>query len=91
MSNIGKKVFTASILLFLIPACARLSLCPDNCDNINIIKIEKEIDLLAEQGKIRKDQAEARRKDLRKEWAEYQSGDLSCKRLLLKIDYHRQP
>ena len=89
-SNIGKGLLVFTVFLCLVMACGVLPFRSDDCD-IDLIEFENKIDGLAEEGKIRPDQAKARKEDLRREWAKYTAGEISCKKFLKKANYHVRP
>lgn len=89
-SRIGIGVLFSTVFLCLVMACGGVRFQSDDCD-IDLTKLENRIDRLMEEGKIRSDQAEARKEDLHREWGKYTAGEISCEDFLEKANYHLQP
>ena len=58
------------------------------CKDINLVRVEKIITSLEKEGKIRPDQADARKKDMRESWNSFSKGQLTCKELRNKAFFH---
>ena len=88
MTDIFKRMLIVVVILFFTFGC--FGKFVNNCD-VDLVKIEQEIDGLSEMNKIRQDQADARKNSLHEAWDEFKNGTISCKEFLDKADYLKQP
>jgi|LGVF01.2.fsa_nt_gb hypothetical protein len=72
----------------ILSGCLGSRLFWKDCGDIDLAAVEEVISSLETKGKIRHDQAVARKKDMRKSWDSYIKGQLTCEELRQKALYH---
>jgi len=91
MKRFRQWALILSIVIFgtaLLASCSGLKLSSKDCADIELTAVETVINSLEAQGKIRPDQAVARKKEMRKTWNSYIQGQLTCEELRKKARYH---
>ena len=83
-----------AIIMVVVVSAVILSGCSGSrwfwkdCGDIELAAVEEVINSLETKGKIRHDQAVARKESMRKSWDSYIKGQLTCEELRRKAWYH---
>ncbi len=88
MKRLSKIMVVVAIIVLFLAGCSLSRLCKEDCGDMELSTIEEIIDSLEATGKIRRDQALARKKGMRMNWKSYINGHLTCDELCQKAMYH---